>query len=112
MRAAQQRMRPVLMTATTTIVGMIPLSVDTGGQQEIWPPFARAVIGGMVAATVISLLLVPAGVLILARLEDVFRKLGVTSGVSWVSAHKGVGLNELRARILDTLVGDGPLVSD
>ena len=47
-----------------------------------------------------------------ARKKDVFRKLGVTSGVSWVSAHKGVGLNELRARILDTLVGDGPLVSD
>lgn len=48
----------------------------------------------------------------LARKKEVYRKLGVTSGVSWVSAHKGVGINELRSRILDTLVGDGPAVSD
>jgi multidrug efflux pump subunit AcrB/ABC-type multidrug transport system ATPase subunit len=77
MRASQERLRPVLMTATTTIVGMIPLAVDTGGQNEIWPPFARAVIGGLVASTLISLLLVPAGVLLIARVEDVFRKVGL-----------------------------------
>jgi len=47
-----------------------------------------------------------------SRKRDVLAKLGVTSGVSWVSAHKGVGLPELRGRILDTLVGDGPRVSD
>ncbi len=82
MRAAQERLRPVLMTATTTIVGMIPLAVDTGGQQEIWPPFARAVIGGLVASTLISLLLVPAGVLLIASLEDLFRKVGFWGSLS------------------------------
>ena len=98
-RAAHERLRPVLMTACTTIVGMIPLAIDTGGQQEIWPPFARAVIGGMVAATAISLLLVPAGVLVLARLEDLYRRLGplpslasVAAGVlvSWLLFEKGI----------------------
>ncbi|MEM7244630.1 MAG: efflux RND transporter permease subunit [Acidobacteriota bacterium] len=77
MRAAHERLRPVLMTATTTIIGMVPLSVDTGGQWELWPPFARAVIGGLAASTLISLALIPAGILVFAKLGELLEQLGV-----------------------------------
>jgi ABC-type multidrug transport system ATPase subunit len=76
LRAAHDRLRPVLMTTSTTVLGLLPLAVSTGGQQEIWPPFGRAVIGGLVASTAISLVFVPAGTLLLGRLTDVFRRLG------------------------------------
>lgn len=90
MRAAHSRLRPVLMTTATTVIGMLPLAVDTGGQQEIWPPFARAVIGGLVASTLISLLLVPAGLLVFARLTDLLRTLGVPLVLACLAAASGL----------------------
>lgn len=53
------RLRPVLITALTTIVGMIPLSLGFGASGEIWAPLARAVIGGLIASTVLTLVVVP-----------------------------------------------------
>ena len=46
-QASAARMRPVLMTATTTILGMVPLAVELGSGAETWSPLARAVIGGV-----------------------------------------------------------------
>jgi len=61
--SGRARFRPVIMTATTTMVGMLPLAMRVGGENEIWPPFAIAVIGGMATATVGTLLLIPMGFL-------------------------------------------------
>lgn len=57
--SGKRRMRPVLMTALTTIFGMIPLSLNLGSGAEIWIPLGRAVIGGLIFATIFTLILVP-----------------------------------------------------
>lgn len=53
------RMRPVLMTALTTILGMVPLAVEIGSGSETWSPLARAVIGGLTATTLLTLIVIP-----------------------------------------------------
>ncbi len=57
--AARTRLRPILMTALTTILGMIPLSVGVGDGAETWAPMARAVVGGMTVGTLLTLFVVP-----------------------------------------------------
>src|SRR5215472_4560465 len=56
---AQSRMRPILMTSMAMIVGMIPMAVAFGTGAEQTAPLGRAVIGGLLAATVTSLLILP-----------------------------------------------------
>jgi HAE1 family hydrophobic/amphiphilic exporter-1 len=53
------RIRPVLMTALTTIIGMIPLALKLGDGSETWAPLAVAVIGGMCATTLLTLVVIP-----------------------------------------------------
>ncbi|NCC10024.1 MAG: efflux RND transporter permease subunit [Bacteroidia bacterium] len=57
--AGKSRLRPVLMTTATTILGMIPMAVSTGQGAEMWSPMAIAVIGGLTISTVLTLVLVP-----------------------------------------------------
>ncbi len=59
MEAGQARMRPVLMTALTTILAMLPLALGLGESGENWAPMARAVMGGLTTAMVLTLLVVP-----------------------------------------------------
>jgi multidrug efflux pump subunit AcrB len=56
---AQSRMRPILMTSMAMIVGMIPMAIAFGTGAEQTAPLGRAVIGGLVAATITSLLILP-----------------------------------------------------
>jgi multidrug efflux pump subunit AcrB len=56
---AQSRMRPILMTSLAMIVGMIPMAIAFGTGAEQTAPLGRAVIGGLLAATVTSLLILP-----------------------------------------------------
>ena len=56
---AQSRMRPILMTSMAMIVGMIPIAIALGRGSEQSAPLGRAVIGGLLAATVTSLLILP-----------------------------------------------------
>lgn len=61
--AGRNRLRPILMTVATTIVGLAPLAVGTtqvGGDGPPYYPMARAIIGGLAFSTVVSLLVVPA----------------------------------------------------
>ncbi len=57
--SGKSRLRPVLMTALTTILGMLPLALSTGEGSEIWSPMGISVIGGLVASTVITMVIVP-----------------------------------------------------
>ncbi|MCD6407158.1 efflux RND transporter permease subunit [Candidatus Aerophobetes bacterium] len=57
--AGKIRLRPVLMTASTTILAMIPLALEIGPGAENWAPMARSVIGGLLAGTFITLLVIP-----------------------------------------------------
>ena len=59
LEAGRVRMRPVLMTALTTILAMLPLSLGLGESGESWAPMARSVMGGLAVATVLTLIVVP-----------------------------------------------------
>ena len=76
--AVRERARPVLMTATTTIAGLFLLAKPTGRENEIWPPFATIVMGGLVTSTILTLLVIPVGFVFLHRLDRIFgRPVGV-----------------------------------
>jgi HAE1 family hydrophobic/amphiphilic exporter-1 len=57
--AGRRRLRPILMTALTTIIAMIPLALALQEGSELQAPLARAVIGGLTSSTLITLIVVP-----------------------------------------------------
>jgi len=57
--AGKRRLRPILMTALTTILAMMPLALGIGEGGEAQAPMARAVIGGLFSSTLITLVVVP-----------------------------------------------------
>ena len=58
--AGRTRLRPILMTTLTTILGLVPMSLGLGEGAELQAPLARVVIGGLAASTMVTLVLVPA----------------------------------------------------
>jgi multidrug efflux pump subunit AcrB len=58
--AGERRLRPILMTALATVAGMIPLSLAFGAGSQMLQPLAIAVIGGLLASMVLSLIVTPA----------------------------------------------------
>ncbi|MDE7375192.1 MAG: efflux RND transporter permease subunit, partial [Odoribacter sp.] len=59
-QACRSRLRPVLMTSLTTILGMVPMAFSMGEGSETWRPMGIAVIGGMIFSTIITMIIVPA----------------------------------------------------
>ncbi|HKK43076.1 MAG TPA: efflux RND transporter permease subunit, partial [Bacteroidales bacterium] len=57
--SGRSRLRPVIMTSATTILGMLPLAMSKGTGSELWSPMGIAVIGGLVFSTLVTLILVP-----------------------------------------------------
>lgn len=57
--SGQSRIRPVLMTALTTILGMIPMATSTSEGSEVWTTMGLVVIGGLTVSTFITLIIVP-----------------------------------------------------
>ncbi len=57
--AGRTRLRPILMTTLTTVLGLLPMALGIGEGAEIQAPLARVVIGGLTASTLVTLVLVP-----------------------------------------------------
>jgi HAE1 family hydrophobic/amphiphilic exporter-1 len=57
--AGRTRLRPIMMTTLAMIFGMIPLAIALGAGAEMRAPMARAVIGGLITSTFLTLLIVP-----------------------------------------------------
>jgi HAE1 family hydrophobic/amphiphilic exporter-1 len=55
----KSRLRPVLMTSLTAILGMLPLAISQGQGSEMWKPMAVTVIGGLTVSTALTLVVVP-----------------------------------------------------
>ncbi|WP_456439292.1 efflux RND transporter permease subunit [Caldithrix abyssi] len=72
-QGGQVRLRPVLMTALTTILGMVPLALELGSGSENWAPLARAVIGGLTTSTLLTLVIVPVMYVIFEQVGDKVR---------------------------------------
>ena len=60
MRAGERRLRPIMMTALATVAGMLPLALALGAGSQMLQPLAIAVIGGILASMVLSLVVTPA----------------------------------------------------
>ena len=69
---ASRRLRPIIMTAATTILCMVPLALEWGEGAETWSPMARTVIGGLTASTLLMLFFVPSLYYVFNRLMSRF----------------------------------------
>jgi HAE1 family hydrophobic/amphiphilic exporter-1 len=65
--SGESRLRPVLMTACTTILGMIPMALSTADGSEMWVPMGIVVIGGLLVSTVLTLVVVPVLYAVMSR---------------------------------------------
>jgi len=83
--AVRERVRPVLMTSCTTIAGMWPLAIAKGQELEVWPPFATVVMGGMVASTLLTLVIIPIGFVFLSKVDKVLAYLGPWKLMMWLA---------------------------
>jgi HAE1 family hydrophobic/amphiphilic exporter-1 len=66
--AGRRRLRPILMTTLTTVLGLIPMALGIGEGGELQAPMARVIIGGLLSSTLITLFLIPVLFLTLERL--------------------------------------------
>jgi HAE1 family hydrophobic/amphiphilic exporter-1 len=57
--AGRRRLRPILMTTLTTILGLLPLALGFGEGSDAQAPLARVVVGGLIGSTLITLVLIP-----------------------------------------------------
>jgi len=71
--AGRTRLRPILMTAATTILALLPLALGGSPSADVWAPMARTVAGGMLLATPLTLLIVP---VLYTRIDGIRRKGG------------------------------------
>jgi HAE1 family hydrophobic/amphiphilic exporter-1 len=71
--AGRRRLRPVLMTSLTTIVGLLPLALGLGEGGEMQAPLARTVIGGLTSSAFITLLFIPCLYLLFERRREARR---------------------------------------
>ena len=68
------RLRPIILTSVTTILGLLPMALGLGGKSETWGPLANTIVWGLAAATFLTLFVIPC---LYAIVDDVGRKLHV-----------------------------------
>src|SRR6266542_362313 len=86
-QGGRTRLRPILMTSLTTLVGLLPMALGIGTGSEANAPLARAVIGGLAVSTALTLLLIPTLYLMLEerfprRMEDAEGSPALQSGTA------------------------------
>lgn len=89
--SGRSRLRPVIMTSATTILGMLPLAMSTGSGSELWSPMGVAVIGGLVFSTLVTLILVPVVYAIFSKHGERNRNIAVYSEFDFMN---GNGVNK------------------
>ena len=57
--ASRDRLRPILMTTITTLLGLLPMAISTEEGSNLWSPLAITVMGGLISSTALTLLIVP-----------------------------------------------------
>ena len=82
--SGQSRLRPVLMTTLTTVLGMLPLALSNGEGSEIWSPMGISIIGGLSFSTLVTLIIVPVVYVLFARKGERDKKKDVNSELSFL----------------------------
>ena len=70
--ANKHRLRPILMTMTTMVLGLVPMAVDKAEGANLWAPLALTVIGGVISSTILTLMVTPAFYLIFQDMTHYF----------------------------------------
>jgi HAE1 family hydrophobic/amphiphilic exporter-1 len=58
-RGGKTRLKPILMTSLTTIFGLLPMAIGVGAGSELRAPLGRAVVGGLLTSSFVTLILIP-----------------------------------------------------
>lgn len=87
--SGKSRLRPVLMTALTTILGMLPMALMGGEGSEMWQPMGISVIGGLIFSTVITMVIIPVMYAYLARKGERDKKFKVRKKMSFLTETNG-----------------------
>jgi len=72
LEAGEMRVRPILLTSVTTIVGLLPMAIGLGGYSEVWGPLATVMVFGLTASSILSLFLIPCLYLALGDTKRLF----------------------------------------
>jgi multidrug efflux pump subunit AcrB len=80
--ASRTRLRPILMTTLTTLVGLFPMALGLDVGSEANAPLARAVIGGLAVSTVLTLVLIPT---LYAMIEERFPRRAAEAEPAWAA---------------------------
>jgi len=87
--SGKSRLRPVLMTAMTTILGMLPMAIMAGEGSELWRPMGITVIGGLIFSTVVTLVLIPVMYGIIARSGERDKKMKQRRNIAFLTENNG-----------------------
>jgi HAE1 family hydrophobic/amphiphilic exporter-1 len=87
--SGRSRLRPVIMTSATTILGMLPLAMSKGSGSELWSPMGISVIGGLIFSTLVTLVLVPVVYAIFAKRGKRNRHLAQYNEMSFLNGTNG-----------------------
>ena len=69
--SAKNRLRPILMTTSTTVLGLLPMALDKSESANLWAPLAITVISGLISSTLLTLFVVPAVYIIFENIKIV-----------------------------------------
>jgi len=87
--SGRSRLRPVLMTSATTILGMLPLAISKGSGSELWSPMGIAVIGGLVFSTMVTLIIVPVVYAVFSKHGERNKNLALYSEFDFMNGDNG-----------------------
>jgi len=71
--ANRDRLRPILMTMCTTVLGLVPMAIDRSESANLWSPLALTVIGGVLSSTVLTLMVTPAFYILFVETIEFFK---------------------------------------
>ena len=91
LKGSSLRLRPIMLTSITTIIGLIPMASGLGGKSPIWMPMANTIIFGLAFATVMTLFVMPSLYAITSDLKNVFRS-GKQEQYSTVEHEDSIGI--------------------
>ena len=71
--SSRDRLRPILMTTITTLLGLLPMAISQQEGSNLWSPLAITVMGGLISSTILTLLVIPSVYVIFEDIRAKFR---------------------------------------
>lgn len=88
--ASKTRLRPILMTSLTTVLGLLPLALGIGEGAELQAPLALTVMGGLISATFLTLVFIPALYIVVAERLEIFPFFRIAPSLAGLSQATGL----------------------